>query len=70
MENANISEDLLDNAYKLLMLSMSKTDFEKATFETICAVCDKHNLSVRKYMAAVNELNDRLKELENNDANY
>lgn len=57
MNNLNFSEEFLDFAYKALGSSVCQTDDEIDSFSILCRVCDKYGISIRKFMAALNELN-------------
>ena len=67
MESFNFSDTLLETSFKVLAFSMCETESEKEAFKIICEICRKYDLSVRKYMMVFDELQCRLKELENND---
>lgn len=67
MDEIKISDELLDVSYKILMYSMCNTENERGLYRLICDVCERYDLSVRKYMMAFDEMTKRLQELENND---
>ena len=64
-ENFQVSEAFLDFAYKVLVMSQLQTENERRSFEITCEVCAKFNLPVKKFHEAINELNKRLEELNN-----
>lgn len=63
METFEFSDMLVESAFRIVMQSNCKTEKEKEMFLIICEACDKHNISVRAYMAALGEISQALKEL-------
>ena len=68
MDEIKLSDELLDMSYKMLMFSMCKTERDKELLKIMCEICQKHDLSIRKFMMAFDEVTRRLQELENNNA--
>ena len=65
MDGFNFSEAFLDAAFKALMWNECKTDEEKAFFNVLCEVCTRYHISVKDFMQASTELEQRIKELHN-----
>ena len=65
--NFTFSEAFLNLAFKALMMNECESDEEKQQFSFICDVCDKYKIPVKSYLEASKELEELLKEL--NDEN-
>lgn len=69
MEQANFTDDLFDLAFKALAFNNAKTEVEKQSLQLICDICERHGVSVRKYMAILCEVDIELKKLKQEDDN-
>ena len=70
MDKIEFSDNFLDIAYKALLFASCETEADNRKYSALIASCEKHGISVRKFMNVFNEFERAMREIEEDTDAY